>query len=236
MWTPACPPFWPGLCRFRGPRSGIRIRADGHRLRRRQDPPRHLQSGRIPRFLAEPRVNAPFRRGSAALAQDGRQVKGGRPCPASRGRNGPAVARPPPAAGSVHRRRLVKTGRRRFLVCNPRRRCLSASGASDNQGAARGALAPARRSGMELYGIEGNPVPDGAVVGTVTTPDGVRLRYARWRPSAGRSLGTLCVLQGRAESIEENSRPSAISAGAASLLPPSTGAGRAAPTATFATR
>lgn len=56
---------------------------------------------------------------------------------------------------------------------------------------------------MQLYALEGNPVPDGAVVGTVVTPDGVRLRYARWRSTARRSQGTVCLLQGRAESIEK---------------------------------
>ena len=56
---------------------------------------------------------------------------------------------------------------------------------------------------MELFGIEGNPVPEGAVVGTVTTPDGVGLRYARWRSTARRSIGTVCLLQGRSEPIEK---------------------------------
>jgi lysophospholipase len=56
---------------------------------------------------------------------------------------------------------------------------------------------------MELFGFEGNPVPDGAVVGSVTTPDGVTLRYARWRAAGRRSLGTVCILQGRSETIEK---------------------------------
>jgi lysophospholipase len=58
---------------------------------------------------------------------------------------------------------------------------------------------------MELYALEGNPIPDGAIVGAVMTPDGVRLRFSRWRGSGGsrRSQGTICLLQGRAESIEK---------------------------------
>jgi lysophospholipase len=56
---------------------------------------------------------------------------------------------------------------------------------------------------MQLYALEGNPVPEGAVVGTVVTPDGVKLRYARWRSTARRSQGTVCLLLGRAEAIEK---------------------------------
>lgn len=56
---------------------------------------------------------------------------------------------------------------------------------------------------MQLYAIDGNPIPDGPVVGAVVTPDGVRLRYARWRATGGRSLGTVCLMQGRAECIEK---------------------------------
>ncbi len=55
---------------------------------------------------------------------------------------------------------------------------------------------------MQLISIPANPVPDGAVVGTVKTSDGVALRYARWDPPPGRK-GTLCVFQGRAEFIEK---------------------------------
>jgi len=56
---------------------------------------------------------------------------------------------------------------------------------------------------MELYALDGNPIPDGGVVGTVMTPDGVRLRFARWRGVGRRSLGTVCLMQGRAECIEK---------------------------------
>ena len=56
---------------------------------------------------------------------------------------------------------------------------------------------------MELLAIDGNPVPDGAIVGTVVAADGVRVRFARWRTTARRSQGTVCVLQGRGEAIEK---------------------------------
>jgi lysophospholipase len=56
---------------------------------------------------------------------------------------------------------------------------------------------------MELFAIDGNPVPDGAIVGTVVAADGVRVRFARWRTTARRSQGTVCILQGRGEAIEK---------------------------------
>lgn len=56
---------------------------------------------------------------------------------------------------------------------------------------------------MELVDIPENPVPSGAVTGVVTTGDGVRLRYARWRPSSTKRLGTVCLFQGRGEFIEK---------------------------------
>jgi lysophospholipase len=55
---------------------------------------------------------------------------------------------------------------------------------------------------MNLVSIPANPVPDDVVVGPLKTPDGVTLRFARWRPPAGRK-GTVCVFQGRSESIEK---------------------------------
>jgi lysophospholipase len=55
---------------------------------------------------------------------------------------------------------------------------------------------------MTLVSIPANPVPEGAVTGTLKTPDGVTLRYARWAPPPGRK-GTVCLLQGRAEFIEK---------------------------------
>jgi lysophospholipase len=55
---------------------------------------------------------------------------------------------------------------------------------------------------MTLVSIPANPVPEGATAGTIKTPDGVELRYARFAPPAGRK-GTLCLFQGRAEFIEK---------------------------------
>ncbi|HXW25615.1 MAG TPA: alpha/beta hydrolase [Xanthobacteraceae bacterium] len=55
---------------------------------------------------------------------------------------------------------------------------------------------------MDLVSIPANPVPDGATVGMLQTPDGVHLRFARWQPPAGRK-GTVCVFPGRAEFIEK---------------------------------
>src|SRR5437762_3647403 len=55
---------------------------------------------------------------------------------------------------------------------------------------------------MTLISIPANPVPEDVVSGTLKTPDGVSLRYARWAPPAGRK-GTVCLFQGRAEFIEK---------------------------------
>ena len=55
---------------------------------------------------------------------------------------------------------------------------------------------------MKLVSIPANPVPDHVVSGTIKTPDGVNLRFARWDPPPGRK-GTVVVLQGRAEYIEK---------------------------------
>jgi len=55
---------------------------------------------------------------------------------------------------------------------------------------------------MTLFSIPANPVPEGAVSGTLKTRDGAALRYARWTPPPGRK-GTVCLFQGRAEFIEK---------------------------------
>ena len=55
---------------------------------------------------------------------------------------------------------------------------------------------------MKLVSIPANPVPDDVVTGALQTPDGVTLRFARWQPPPGRK-GTVCVFQGRSESIEK---------------------------------
>jgi lysophospholipase len=55
---------------------------------------------------------------------------------------------------------------------------------------------------MTLVSIPANPVPEDVVSGTIKTPDGAELRFARWAPPAGRK-GTVCVFPGRSEPIEK---------------------------------
>ena len=55
---------------------------------------------------------------------------------------------------------------------------------------------------MKLVSIPANPVPDNFVTDTLKTTDGLRLRFARWQPPAGRR-GTVCIFQGRGEWIEK---------------------------------
>jgi lysophospholipase len=55
---------------------------------------------------------------------------------------------------------------------------------------------------MTLVSIPANPVPENVTTGTIKTPDGAELRFARWAPPAGRK-GTVCVFTGRAEMIEK---------------------------------
>src|SRR3954466_15635676 len=52
-----------------------------------------------------------------------------------------------------------------------------------------------------LISIPGNPVPDGVIAGTVRTPDGVELRFARWDSTFGK--GSVCLFGGRGEFIEK---------------------------------
>jgi lysophospholipase len=64
------------------------------------------------------------------------------------------------------------------------------------------ALALIRSASMTLVSIPANPVPEDVVSGTIRTPDGAELRFARWAPPAGRK-GTVCVFTGRSEQIEK---------------------------------
>ncbi len=57
---------------------------------------------------------------------------------------------------------------------------------------------------MTLVSIPANPVPEDVVTGTIRTPDGAELRFARWAPPAGRK-GTVCIFPGRAEPIQGHS-------------------------------
>jgi len=54
-----------------------------------------------------------------------------------------------------------------------------------------------------LVDIPSNPVPKGAVCDTVTTDDGVALRYAYWSPNRSPVRGTVVLLHGRTEFIEK---------------------------------
>ena len=54
-----------------------------------------------------------------------------------------------------------------------------------------------------LVEIPSNPVPKGAVVDTLTTDDGVELRYARFPPNRSPVRGTVVILHGRTEFIEK---------------------------------
>ena len=53
-----------------------------------------------------------------------------------------------------------------------------------------------------LLSIPANPAPEGAMAGTITAPDGVMLRFARW-PARAAGKGTVCVFTGRGECIEK---------------------------------
>jgi len=55
---------------------------------------------------------------------------------------------------------------------------------------------------MTLLSTPSNPVPDGASSGTIGTPDGITLRFARWAAPAG-GKGTVCLFTGRGECIEK---------------------------------
>ncbi|QCK84429.1 alpha/beta hydrolase [Phreatobacter aquaticus] len=56
---------------------------------------------------------------------------------------------------------------------------------------------------MDLVELPGRPVPEGVRAGTITTPDGVPLRYARWDAIGAPRKGTVVVCQGRSEFIEK---------------------------------
>lgn len=56
---------------------------------------------------------------------------------------------------------------------------------------------------MTLVGIPRNPVPAGAMAGTLTAYDGTELRYALWKPPSRGRKGTVCLFGGRAEYIEK---------------------------------
>lgn len=56
---------------------------------------------------------------------------------------------------------------------------------------------------MELFQSSDNPMPPNPVSGMVRTPDGVNLRYARWKTTRPPAKGTIVLLHGRTEYIEK---------------------------------
>ena len=56
---------------------------------------------------------------------------------------------------------------------------------------------------MDLVALAKNPVPSGATTGILKSPNGMRLRFARWEPTRPPRRGTVCVLHGRGEFIEK---------------------------------
>src|SRR4051812_9565697 len=56
---------------------------------------------------------------------------------------------------------------------------------------------------VDLVATPGNPIPSNPVMARVVSAGGVRLRVARWRSTARRTRGTVCILQGRSEFIEK---------------------------------
>jgi len=56
---------------------------------------------------------------------------------------------------------------------------------------------------MDLVGVVENPIPRGPIAGFFYGRDGAKLRYARWRPSAGECHGTVCLFTGRGDFIEK---------------------------------
>jgi lysophospholipase len=56
---------------------------------------------------------------------------------------------------------------------------------------------------MQLAHTPSNPIPEGSEVSRITARDGAPLRVAYWRARRSDALGTVCILQGRAEFIEK---------------------------------
>ncbi|GIL01508.1 MAG: lysophospholipase [Alphaproteobacteria bacterium] len=56
---------------------------------------------------------------------------------------------------------------------------------------------------MQLFESPDNPMPPDPLSGAVRTPDGINLRYARWRTLRPPAKGTIVLLHGRTEYIEK---------------------------------
>jgi lysophospholipase len=126
--------------------------------------------------------------------------------------------------GPVYQLRASKRGRDFFLVINARSGPAGARAAGGAFPAGRLAACQARSGILSAKGLQAatgrrcivqvpllaglveiptNPIPKGAVVDTVSTDDGVGLRYARWAPNRSPVRGTVVILHGRTEFIEK---------------------------------
>ncbi len=56
---------------------------------------------------------------------------------------------------------------------------------------------------IQLFEVAGNPVPPGAILRRIRTPDGIQLRAARWESKRVWPMGTVVLLQGNSEFIEK---------------------------------
>lgn len=56
---------------------------------------------------------------------------------------------------------------------------------------------------MDLLALPDRPIPVGVRAGTITTPDRIPIRYARWDATGAPRRGTVVIAQGRAEFIEK---------------------------------
>lgn len=108
-----------------------------------------------------------------------------------------AVAKPAPAARGD--RALRNGAKPKHAPGKPPRGAGQQSGAKRPP---RQVLATRPEPG-DLVATSINPIPAGAVSGTLTTVDGVRLRYARFAARVQPTRGTVLILQGRAEFIEK---------------------------------
>jgi len=82
-------------------------------------------------------------------------------------------------------------------------RCPAASFNGRRRGRFKTGDISSKHGSVELFGLESNPVPEGATAGVVVASDGVALRYARFPAAGRRMLGTVSLFQGRTECIEK---------------------------------
>ncbi len=62
---------------------------------------------------------------------------------------------------------------------------------------------PFQDATIDLFETPTSPIPSNPTVGAIRTPDGVTLRFARWRPTSRKARGSILVVPGRAEAIEK---------------------------------